>query len=130
MHSLCFSFLHPLCVFAPYHLSSFFCFFRFDLIGSLFFSNSNKFNYELYIEKKLRIFVACCLVFLCVCWCISLPVCHARFIQCHKVYLTRRTSFGTAEKYLIISFTQKLKTLSFFMHKNAIQMARFHRTYL
>lgn len=59
-----------------------------------------------------------------------LPIRHTRFIESHEVDLTRRSTFGTAEEYFVITFTQKFQTLRFLMHEDTIQVARFNRTYL
>lgn len=59
-----------------------------------------------------------------------LPICHSWLIECHKVNLTRWSTFGTAEKYFVVSFAEEFEPLSFLMHKNSIQMTRFYRTNL
>lgn len=49
-----------------------------------------------------------------------LPVRHARLVECHKVDLTRRCTFGTAEEYLIVPFAEEFKTLRFLVHKHTV----------
>lgn len=59
----------------------------------------------------------------------TLPVGHARFIQGHKIDLTRGATLGAAEKHFIVTFAQELEPLGLLVHKHAIQMSRFYRSY-
>jgi hypothetical protein len=57
-----------------------------------------------------------------------LPVGHAGLVQGHEIDLATGTAFGARKEYFVVTFAQKLQTLSLLVHEHAVQMARLDRT--
>lgn len=52
--------------------------------------------------------------------CLVLPVCHAGFVKCHEIDLTRGAALRAREEHLIVALAEELQTLRLFMHEDAV----------
>lgn len=59
--------------------------------------------------------------------CGPLPAEQVASAQSHEVHLAGASRPYRGEKHLVISFTEELESLSSLVHKDAVQMAGFHR---